>query len=73
MAGALAREAQVRWLSSSRTGGPFLARVGSFGPPVMHVNQGTEIGITVSPHTVHSAQNTEDELFTSIAQKRGSG
>ena len=33
MAGALAREAQVRWLSSSRTGGPFLARVGSFGSP----------------------------------------
>ena len=31
MAGALAREAQVRWLHSSGTGGPFPTRVGAFG------------------------------------------
>ena len=31
MVGALAREAQVRWLHSSGTGGPFPTRVGAFG------------------------------------------
>ena len=33
MAGALAREANVRWSGSSTTGGPFPARVGAFGSP----------------------------------------
>ena len=33
MAGALAREANVRWSGSSATGGPFPARVGAFGSP----------------------------------------
>ena len=33
MAGALAREANVRWFGSSTTGGPFPARVGAFGSP----------------------------------------